>query len=521
MSEKSWKFSSPRFDREQRQFLAVALFLLLAIALAYLNAWRVPLISDDYVDLLDLSDWGFHPGKHRAFFRPVVKLYFESLTPLLGMNPAGYHWLSQLLHWLNSLLLFAFARRFLRLKNPGAGVAERDRETLLAALLAAAFALSYAHSEAVYWIAATTTLLEALFILLTLHAYSRFLEKRRLPDLAASLLLFILGLGAKEGVFLVVALVPLYVFSLQDRFRLPDRGVLLSWLGFWSIGAAYVLAVPRVVDKAMHGGAYAFRIGVSMLKNIQQFVFSSVLWTPFNDGPLFALQQRLLGGNGAGAPLLDPWLLLGLLCLAFLAFLAWRGGFPTWAAMAMLLVATLPYSLPPQHISGWKVYPYPLRVYYVVIVFYVLLLAVFFSRVRLARSRRAVAAVAGLLAVAALANGARVFQRGRDWLHEGRKYTTVQRQIAKRVGSVNTPALWIFVVDPGDNAGIFIRHSFPLYPRYKHRLRLGESKFPTWEAATRFKQNVKKKLHAGELTIFVISGPRLLVFDAGNPGPPA
>jgi len=519
MSDTSWKFSPPRFDREQRQFLAVALLLLLAIALAYLNAWRVPLISDDYVDLLDLSDWGFHPGKHRAFFRPVVKLYFESLTPLLGMNPAGYHWLSQLLHWLNSLLLFAFARRFLRLRNPGASVPERDRETLLAALLAVAFALSYAHSEAVYWIAATTTLLEALFILLTLHAYSRFLEKRRLRDLAASLLLFILGLGAKEGVFLVVALVPLYAFTLQDRFRLPDRGVLLSWLGFWSVGAAYVLAVPRVVDKAMHGGAYAFKIGVSMLKNIQQFVFSSVLWTPFNDGPLFALQQRLLGGDGAGASLLAPWLALGLLCLAFLAFLAWRGGFPVWAAMAMLLAATLPYSLPPQHISGWKVYPYPLRVYYVVILFYVLLLAVFFSRVRLARSRRAVAALAVLLAAAALVNGGRVFHRAQDWIHEGRKYKATVQMIAGRIDRVRTPALWVFTVDPGDAAGIFIRYTFAFFPKYKHRMSLGESRHITWERAVRFKRNVRKKLLAGELTIFVISGSRLQVFDAENPGP--
>lgn len=520
MNEKAWEFSPPRFDRQQRQFLLVALFLLLAIALAYLNAWRVPLISDDYVDLLDLSDWGFHPGKQRAFFRPVVKLYFESLTPLLGMNPAGYHWLSQLLHWLNSLLLFAFARRFLRLKNPGASAPERDRETLLAALLAVAFALSYAHSEAVYWIAATTTLLEALFILLTLHAYSRFLEKRRLPDLAAALLLFILGLGAKEGVFLVVALVPLTAFALQDRLRLPERGVLLSWLGFWAVGAAYVLAVPRVVDKAMHGGAYAFKIGVSMLKNIQQFVFSSVLWTPFNDGPLFALQQRLLGGGGHVA-LLDPWLLLGILCFAFLAFLAWRGGFPAWAAMAMLLVATLPYSLPPQHISGWKVYPYPLRVYYVVIIFYVLLLAVFFSRVGLARSRRAAAVVAGLLAVVALANGARVFHRAQAWIHEGHRYTAAVQMIANRIERVDTPALWVFTVDPGDDAGIFIRYTFPFFPKYKHRMVLGESRHISWERAVRFKRNVRKKLLAGELTIFVISGPRLLVFDAGNPGPEA
>lgn len=520
MKANAWKFIPPRFDRERRQFLSVALFLLLGIALIYLKSWRVPLISDDYVDLLDLSDWGFAASRARTFFRPLVKLYFESLTPLLGMNPAGYHGLSQLLHWLNSLLLFAFVRRHFRMQSPLAPAPERDRQTLLAALLAAAFAFSYAHSEAVYWIAATTTLLEALFILLTLHAYSRFLERRRALDLAAALVLFALGLGAKEGVFLIVALAPLYSLSLQDKPRLPRRSVWASWLGFWAIGAAYILAMPRVVDKAMHGGAYAFRIGVSLLRNVQQFVFSAVLWTPFNEGPLFAAQERLLGGGPGAASWLNPWVLLGILCLAFLVLLAWRGGFPAWAALAMLLVATLPYALPKSHISGWLVYPYPLRVYYVIILFYVVLLAVFFSRAGLARYRSATSVAALLLAAVALVNGARVFQRGRDWLHEGRKYTAVQRQIGKRIDKVRTPALWIFAVDPGDNAGIFIRYTFPLYPKYKHALRLGESRFLSWSAATRFKQNVKKKLQAGALTIFVIKGTYLEVFDAENPGPP-
>jgi len=522
MSLSFGRFRSKKWNRTSAAVLAVALLLLAGIALIYVKARQIPLISDDYVDLLDLSDWGFF-SKARTFFRPLVKLYFESLTPLLGMDPAGYHILSQFIHWLNSLLLFAFCRHFFKLKNPQGGRSERDRETLISALLAAAFAFSYTHSEAVYWIAATTTLLEALFILLTLYAYSHYLSNRKTGFLLASLALFALGLGAKEGVFLIVAMVPLYAFLAQGEFRLPPRGIILSWLGFWVIGGAYVLAVPRVVSKAMHGGAYAFKIGISLLKNIQQFIFSSILWTPFNDQPLFAAQERLLGARGPSVPPFDPfsiWFLLGIFCFLFLAVLAWKGGVPTRVAMAMLLVSTLPYALPPRHISGWKVYPYPLRVYYVIMLFFILMLAAFASRVKLAASRHAVRALAAFLAVAALVNGARVFLRAEEWLHEGRKFTAVVNHIEKRIDGIRTPTLWIRVVDPTDNYGVFIRYSFPFYPRYKHRLQLLENQYSTWRKATAFKPNVKRNLRRGTLTVFVISGTHIEVFDKGNPGEP-
>ncbi len=510
----SW-VKSKKWNRNSASVLAVALFLLAGIALIYLKARRIALISDDYVDLLDLSDWGF-VSKARTFFRPLVKLYFESLTPLFGMKPGGYHLLSQLLHWFNCLLLFALGRHFFKERNPQGDQKERMRELIMAAALAMAFAFSYTHSEAVFWIAATTTLLEALFILLTLVAYSHYLSSRKTGFLLAALALFALGLGAKEGVFLIVALAPLTSFLFQAKFRFPDRRVILSWLGFWAIGLAYLLVVPRVVSKAMHGGAYAFKIGVSLFKNIQQFIFSSILWTPFNDQPLFAAQNRLLGiGNAPsqGADLLNGWLLLGVACFVFLALLLWKGGLGTRVAMLMLLVSTLPYALPPRHISGWMVYPYPLRVYYVVMIFYILMLVVFLGAVKAAASGKVTAVLAVLLAAVALVNGVRVFQRSEEWIFEGKKYTAVLRKVEKRIDQVRTKSLWIRVVDATDNYGIFIRYSFPFYPGHKQRLHLMEHQMPTWRAATNFKPHEVKRMRDGSLTVFVIQDEVIEIFD--------
>jgi len=67
---------------------------------------------------------------------------------------------------------------------------------------------------------------------------------------------------------------------------------------------------------------------------------------------------------------------------------------------------------------------------------------------------------------------------------------------------------------------VFIRYSFPFYPRYKHRLQLLENQYSTWRKATAFKPNVKRNLRRGTLTVFVISGTHIEVFDKGNPGEP-
>lgn len=514
MTENFLRLRMKKLSKDTIYVLLVSLFLLIGIALIYLKAKRIPLISDDYVDLLDLTDWGF-VSQARTFFRPLIKVYFESLTPYFGMNPGGYHLMSQLIHWFNSLLVFALCRHFFKQKNPQGSQKERTRAITMSAALAMAFAFSYTHSEAVFWIAATTTLFEALFILLTLYAYSHYLSSRRIGFLLAALALFTLGVGAKEGVFLIVALVPLTSFLFETKFRFPKGRIILSWLGFWLIGLAYLLAVPRVVAKAMHGGAYAFKIGISLFKNIQQFIFSSILWTPFNDQPLFAAQSRLAGIGNIQAPAFDffnAWFLLGLFCFLFLIILFWKGGFGTRVAMLMLLIATLPYSLPPRHISGWTVYPYPVRVYYVVMIFFILLLVIFFGSLRTPLSGKASAAIAVFLALVAVINGVRVYQRSTQWIFEGKKFTAVIKKIEKRIDHVRTPNLWIRVVDSTNNHGIFIRYTFPFYPAYKNRLHMTENQAPTWKMGTSFKPREIKHILNDSLTVFVIKGDWIEIF---------
>jgi hypothetical protein len=82
----------------------------------------------------------------------------------------------------------------------------------------------------------------------------------------------------------------------------------------------------------------------------------------------------------------------------------------------------------------------------------------------------------------------------------------------KKMAGVQTPQLLIKVVDNTDNKGIFIRYYFALYPTYKKRVQFDEQKFYSGHGALNFTNSEKRRLAAGDLTIFVYNEGALRVF---------
>ncbi len=103
---------------------------------------------------------------------------------LFGLDPSGYHLVNLLLHILNTILLFLILRRMTGTLWPGAFVA-------------ALFAIHPLHVESVAWIAERKDVLSTFFMMLTLGAYSYYVEQRNFKRYAFVLLFFILGLMAK------------------------------------------------------------------------------------------------------------------------------------------------------------------------------------------------------------------------------------------------------------------------------------------------------------------------------------
>jgi protein O-mannosyl-transferase len=106
---------------------------------------------------------------------------------LYGMNAAGHHWTSLLIHVVNVILLFLLLWR-----ATGA--------ILKSAFVAALFALHPLNVESVAWIAERKNVLSTMFFFLSLGAYGWYAKKPNLRRYALLVLMFVLGLAAKPMV---------------------------------------------------------------------------------------------------------------------------------------------------------------------------------------------------------------------------------------------------------------------------------------------------------------------------------
>ncbi len=422
-----------------------------------------------------------------------------------------FHFFNLFFHALNAMLVFSICGRLLKKSEQRKSSPE---ENLLAGSLAMAFALNYSLSESVYWIACITSLLEAFFILLVCYFYLRFLNSRRGRFLFIAIVLFSFGLGAKEGVFLLVGIIPM--LALIYEFRLPRRYILFSWLGFWSVGAVYLVIVQRVLRLTSQPTVYAYSWGWSLFRNLQQFWLSLIYHTPFNDHNLYRTELRM-AADKVLAVHFDGWVILGVLGLIFLVYLAWRGNWPTRVALAMTTWVMLPFSLPQLALCGWFRYPFPFRTYYLPMLFFVLLLAIFVRMRGWSRIRSKALIVAALLIIIAVVGGLRTWKRGDDWIVVGRQYTYVLSKLQKKVAAVLTPLLALHIHDPESRndyrRGIFTNFTNGLYPLfYRRHIDVKQSDvvrerhFSSYSEAVEITPEEMAQIRSGQLTVLVYSG---------------
>ncbi|PKN88595.1 MAG: hypothetical protein CVU51_03840 [Deltaproteobacteria bacterium HGW-Deltaproteobacteria-1] len=123
-------------------------------------------------------------AKYSGHWHPLTWLSLMLDHTLFGLNPLGYHLVNLLLHILNTVLLFLILWRMTRTLWPSAFVA-------------ALFAIHPLHVESVAWIVERKDVLSTFFWMLTLGAYSYYVEQQTFRRYVFVLLFFILGLMSK------------------------------------------------------------------------------------------------------------------------------------------------------------------------------------------------------------------------------------------------------------------------------------------------------------------------------------
>ena len=174
-----------------------------ALWLVYYPALSAPLNSVDDVrlanDLLNRSSFSWQDfwfPKSKSYFRPLVNSSFILDQLFWGFEDSFLHLENIFIHWLNTLFVYCLVRQVV-------GTEKTDARPL-AAIAALFFALHPINTEAVIWIAGRADLLATTFVLLSLLAMLRYLQRGSFLWLLGTVLAFCVGTLAKETAILVL-----------------------------------------------------------------------------------------------------------------------------------------------------------------------------------------------------------------------------------------------------------------------------------------------------------------------------
>jgi len=290
----------------------LALVLVLATVAAYSPVWRAGFIWDDdiYVTgnpLLTASDglrriWFSLESPSQYFPLTYTTFYLERLW--WGLNPAGYHAVNLLLHAANALLAW---RLLARLRVPGAWLA------------AALFALHPVQVESVAWITERKNVLMGFFFLLSLLAWTRFLDepgRRRWRFYALALVCYALALAAKTTACTLPAVL-LLVLWLQ---KMP-----IGWRRWAQAGPFVVLGIGMGLVtmwwERFHQGTQGALFSIGPVERV--LIASRALW--FYAGKLLWPAHLTFSYPRWTISASDPAAYVWPLAAAALAVVIWRG----------------------------------------------------------------------------------------------------------------------------------------------------------------------------------------------------
>jgi tetratricopeptide (TPR) repeat protein len=141
-------------------------------------------------------------------WHPVTWLSHMLDYQWFGLNAGGHHWMNLGFHLANTLLLFIVLR-------------EMTQTVWRSALVAALFALHPTHIQSVAWISERKDVLSGFFMMLTLWAWVRYVEKSKVQS-------------PKSKVFYGLAL-GFFALGLMSKPMLVTLPVILLLLDFWPL----------------------------------------------------------------------------------------------------------------------------------------------------------------------------------------------------------------------------------------------------------------------------------------------
>ena len=149
-----------------------------------------------------------------GMWHPLTMISHMLDVQLFGLHPGPHHLVSVFFHGLNAVLAFHALRHL-------------TGDTWRSAAVAAIFAVHPLRVESVAWVSERKDLLSALFFLLALCVYARYVRTRKPRDYAMLVVCFVLGLASKPMVITLPFVLLLIDYWPLRRSR-PVRALVLE-----------------------------------------------------------------------------------------------------------------------------------------------------------------------------------------------------------------------------------------------------------------------------------------------------
>ena len=247
-----------------RVVLGVAVLAVLTAAV-YAPAVRGPFIFDDRMWLWDdpqihgaVGDYWVKP--QTTDYLPLMSTAFWAQWRLWGRDPAGYHVVNIVGHIAGALCLWALLRR---LKVPAAWLAS------------VIFAVHPVNVASVAWITELKNTLSLPLYLGAILAYLHYEDRRRIRWYATAMVLFALGLLAKQS----IAILPLVLLGcVWWRRRKIDLGDWARAVPFFVLGIALAIVAVRLQRTQMIDGPANLFERLALAGRAIWFYLAKALW---------------------------------------------------------------------------------------------------------------------------------------------------------------------------------------------------------------------------------------------------
>ncbi len=235
----------------------------------------------------------------QGLFEPVSVMLQMVTIQLFGLEVRPFHITTLAIHVMNAWLLYWLA--LLLIRNCDASLREKLRPEWAALVAALLFALNPMRVEVVAWATGQSYALAALFLLLSLVAYVRYVEVRVRPGAGRPLLFLSLSvfayacatLSKSAAIFLPPALLLLDYFPFRRRL---ERGMLLDKLPHALVGTGLFAVIWHITADKQGNGYFALGPWARIAYAIHKLPFhlGKTLW-PASVHPAYGVSLTNVG----------------------------------------------------------------------------------------------------------------------------------------------------------------------------------------------------------------------------------